>query len=120
MVYDETGLIMSDAARNKYLETGDIDLAYTTSQNTHQEWIDIWGDQDTYVQAHGEFGTELSQTFNKDRTMVSVTTDPNVAKYFAGDNGIVYQIQVPASDLVPQTIKGAGESEYLIINGTRR
>lgn len=77
------------------METGDIEQAYSVSQQNHDEWIQIWGDEDTYVQAHGEFGTELSQAFDRDRTMVSVTNDRSVAERFAG------------------------ESEYLIVNGTR-
>ena len=119
-VYNETGLIMSDAARNVYLETRDIDQAYAVSQRNHDEWIKIWGDENTYIQAHGEFGSELSREFSRDRTMVSVTTDRTVAEQFAGSGGVVFELQVPRSQLRPQTIEGAGESEYLIVNGTRR
>lgn len=118
IVYDETGLIMSDSARKTYFETGDIDQAYATSQKTHEEWVEIWGDEDTYVQAHGEFGTELSREFGMERSMVSVTTDRSTAEKFAGEFGTVYELQVPESQLIPQTLKGAGESEFLIVNGT--
>ncbi len=120
MVYNETGLIMSDDAIRTYRETGDINKAYLHSQKTHEEWIKIWGDENTYVQAHGEFGTELSQSFGMDRSMISVSTDINTAINFAGKNGVVYEIQIPKAYLIPQTIKDAGESEYLIINGTKR
>lgn len=46
---DETGLIMSDSAHKMYLETGDINQAYATSQKTHEEWIEIWGDEEGRV-----------------------------------------------------------------------
>lgn len=118
IVYDETGLIMSDSARKTYLETGDIDQAYATSQKTHEEWIEIWGDEDTYVQAHGEFGTELSREFGMDRSMVSVTTDRTIAEDFAGEFGTVFELKIPESQLIPQSLKEAGESEFLIVNGT--
>ena len=110
---------MSESARHTYMETGgDIEQAYATSQKTHEEWIRIWGDEDTYVQAHGEFGTELSKEFNMDRSMVSVSKERGVAERFAGEHGTVYELQVPASQLIPQTLPGAGEGEFLIVNGT--
>ena len=120
LVYQETGLIMSDAARKVYFETGDINYAYEVSQKTHNEWIKIWGNETAYVQAHGSFGTELSQSFGMDRTMISVTSDRKVAEYFAGPQGIVIELQIPKSQLIPQTLPGANESEYLIVNGTKK
>jgi filamentous hemagglutinin len=114
MIHEETGQLMSDATRRAYMETGDLSEAYKSSELTHNEWLKIWGDENTYVQAHGEFGTELPQAFGLDRTMMSVTTDSNVARYFAGENGKVYEGLIPRSQLIPQTIDGAGESEYLI------
>ena len=111
---------MSDAARKVYFETGDINYAYEVSQKTHNEWIKIWGNETAYVQAHGSFGTELSQSFGMDRTMISVTSDRKVAEYFAGPQGIVIELQIPKSQLIPQTLPGANESEYLIVNGTKK
>jgi hypothetical protein len=43
--------------------------------------------------------------------MISVTTDPAVAKYFAGPGGSVFSAVVSPSMLIPG---GAGESEFLI------
>ena len=116
-IYEETGHLMSDATRRAYMETGSLDKAYKATEPIHKDWLKIWGDENTYVQAHGEFGTELPQAFGLDRTMMSVTTDPSVAKRFAGKDGIVYKSLVPKSQLIPQTIEGAGESEYLIKYG---
>ena len=45
---------------------------------------------------------------------MSVTTDPNIAKSFAGSEGKVYEAYLPKSQLIEQTLDGAGESEYLI------
>jgi len=117
---DETGSMMSDSARRAYRESvGDIDYAFDTSQKDHEQWVSVWGDEDTYIQAHGAFGTEVEREFGIDRSMVSVTTDRGVAEYYAAPNGRVIEMQVPASQLHPQTLAGAGEQEYLIFNGTR-
>ena len=105
---------MSDATRNLYFETGNLDAAYAQSGAIHDNWLIIWGNQNDYVQAHGAFGTELSQAFGLDRTFMSVTTDPDVARRFAGANGQDFEAYIPKSQLIEQTLGGAGESEYLI------
>jgi hypothetical protein len=64
-----------------------------------------------YVQAHRAFGTELNQI--GPRSLISWTSDPNVAANFA-DGGPIFQTTVPSSIAIPQTWEGAGESEYLI------
>ena len=119
MIYDETGYLMSDATRRAYMETESIEEAYKATKPIHDEWIQIWGDENTYVQAHGEFGIELPREFGLDRTMMSVTTDPSIAQSFAGEYGTVYEGQIPSSQLIPQTLKGSGESEYLIKYGAK-
>ncbi|MGE5371615.1 MAG: RHS repeat-associated core domain-containing protein [Solirubrobacterales bacterium] len=116
-IYEETGELMSDAARQAYMETGSVSEAYAAAEATHQEWVGIWGDQATYVEAHGAFGTELPQAFGLQRTMISVTTSENIAKVFAGPNGRVFEANVPASNIIPQTLDGAAESEFLMLFG---
>ncbi len=116
--FNETGHLMSDATRNLYFETGNLDAAYAQSNLVHARWLDVWGNENDYVQAHGAFGTELSQAFGLDRTFMSVTTDPSVAHRFAGKNGRVFDAYIPKSQLIEQTLRGAGESEYLIKFGT--
>ena len=116
-VYAETGHILSDAAQRTYMETGSLDEAYAASDATHQQWVDIWGNEEQYAQAHGAFGTELKPAFGLDRTFISVTTDPAQAAYFS-EGGTVYGGYVPKSFLVPQTLSGAGESELLLQGGT--
>ena len=114
VAYHETGQLMSDATRNLYFETGNLDVAYEQSGAIHDNWLRIWGNQNDYVQAHGAFGTELSQAFGLDRTFMSVTTDPDVARRFAGPNGQVFEAYIPKYQLIEQTLEGAGETEYLI------
>lgn len=117
MIFHETGQLMSDATRRAYMETGNLDEALSISDTTHNQWLEIWGDENTFVQAHGEFGSDLKSAFGIDRTMMSVTTDPEVAEYFAkfnNQNGVIFEGYVPNSQLLPQTLPGAGESEYLI------
>jgi RHS repeat-associated protein len=113
MGHSETGQLMSDAARTGFFESGgSLEAAKAASESAHEAGIDAWGSLDNYVQAHGEFGTELSEV--GPRSMISVTTDPAVAKYFAGPGGRVFSAVVDPSILIPQTIEGATESEFLI------
>jgi len=118
-IFQETGHILSDAARTAYRELGnDLDAAYAAAEQIHEEGIEFWGNEADYAEAHGTFGTELSKETGIDRTFVSVTTDPDVAGYFAGPDGQVYEGLVPKSALIPQSISGATESEFLLRLGT--
>ncbi len=115
--YAETGHLLSDAARQSYGTTGSVTNAYRSAGAVHDKWIDIWGNENQYVQAHGAFGLELPQAFKMDRTFISVTTDLKAATYFS-QGGTVYGGLVPESILLPQTLAGAGESEFLLRLGT--
>ncbi|WP_226383613.1 pre-toxin TG domain-containing protein [Paenibacillus massiliensis] len=113
-IYDETGHLLSDATRIAYRESGNLANAYKASQPIHDEWLKIWyNSMDDYVQAHRAFGTDLPKAFRMDRTLMSVTTDEKIAKYFA-NGGMVYKAKIPKSQLIPQTLPGSTESEYLI------
>jgi len=116
-IYNETGNLLSDAGQQSYMQTGSLDSAYAASDATHQDWIDMWGSEDQYAQAHAEFGAELSPAFGMDKTFISVTTDPAQADYFS-NGGTIYSGYVPRSSLVQQTLSGSGESEFLLRNGT--
>jgi hypothetical protein len=106
---------MSDAARIGYMESGgSVADAQAASEVAHAAGIETWGSEADYVQAHGAFGTELSQFGPK--SMISVTTDPAIAKLFAGPGGTVFSAVVDPSILIPQTLPGAGESEFLILH----
>ncbi len=94
--FKETGHLMSDATRNIYMETGNL-YTYLQSGVVHDSWLKIWGNEMDYVQAHGAFGTELSQAFGLDRTLMSVTTDPDVVRRFVGDKGRVFEAYIPRS-----------------------
>lgn len=118
MIHEETGHLLSDSTRRTYMESGNLNAAYKASEATHNEWLKIWGSESNYVQAHGAFGTELPQAFGLDRTMMSVTSDKAIAQKFAGQYGKVYEALIPKSHLIPQTLEGAGESEFLIKFGT--
>ena len=111
-VHQETGMLMSDAARNAYQESGSISQALRRSDSAHSAGVTAWGSEDLYVQAHGAFGTEINEI--GERSMMSFTTDPKVARYFAGESGTVFTAQVPRSHMLQQTLEGAGESEVLI------
>lgn len=72
-----------------------------------------------YVQTHAAFGLEMPKAFELKRTLISVTTDPEVARYYAGQSGRVYEAFISKADLLKQTLYGAGESEYLIRLGKK-
>lgn len=112
MAHSDTGLLMSDAARTGYFESGSIAAARAASESAHAAGIEEWGSLDNNVQAHGEFGTQLSEI--GPRSMISVRTDLARAKFFAGPGGKVFSAVVAPSILIPQTIEGATESEFLI------
>ncbi|WP_086347936.1 PAAR-like protein [Candidatus Enterococcus clewellii] len=118
-IFEETGVILSDAGIRAYLENNsNIDIAIKNSQIVHEQWLPIWyNDLDQYIQAHGGFGIELPKDFGLERSMVSFTADKNMALFYAGEKGIVVEVKVQKNGLLPQTLDGAGESEYLIING---
>jgi RHS repeat-associated protein len=112
-IHTETGQLMSDAARAGYMESGgSVAAARTASEAAHAAGIETWGSEAFYAGAHGAFGTELSQI--GPRSMISVTTDPAIAKIFAGPGGRVFSAVVDPSILIPQTLEGAGESEFFI------
>lgn len=46
------------------------------------------------------------------RTLISVTTDPKLAEYYAGETGRIYEAILSKTELIKQTLEGA--SEYLI------
>ncbi|MEK8020155.1 MAG: RHS repeat-associated core domain-containing protein, partial [Candidatus Parabeggiatoa sp.] len=120
-IFEETGYLLSDKALSVYLETGSIETALSEAAKTHDEWLKIWGSEADFVEAHGEFGIELARTFRLERTLLSVTIDPDIARFFANmpQGGKLYQARVPYSVLRPQTIPGAGEGEFLILFGYR-
>ncbi|KUL25127.1 RHS repeat-associated core domain-containing protein [Actinoplanes awajinensis] len=111
-IAEETGMVMSDAARRAYAETGSLDEAMAASQRAHDRGVAEWGSEDYYAQAHGAFGTEIEQVSGQ-RSLISFTTDPKVAEDFA-KGGTVWTTNVSPDQVIPQTLPGAGESEVLI------
>ena len=112
-IRNESGLVMSDAGRSAYMRSGgDVDVAQGYSDAAHRGGVEAWGSEGDYVEAHGAFGHEVRDV-SGDRSMVSVTTDPDVAQRFAGKDGVVLRGEVPRDSLLPQTLSGSNESEYL-------
>jgi hypothetical protein len=94
---------------------GDVDAANAHSQAAHDNAVNTWGSERDYVEAHGAFGHEVSDV-SGERSMVSVTTDRDVAEHFAGKDGVVMRADVPRDSLLPQTLETSTESEYLARN----
>ncbi|GGF88168.1 hypothetical protein GCM10010912_36800 [Paenibacillus albidus] len=63
------------------------------------------------------FGNELSQAFGTRRTLMLVTGDEKIARFFLVRME-QYIVQIPISQLIPQTLPGLTEREYLIKFGT--
>ena len=117
-IFSDTGYILSDAAQKRFMENGgNVQEAIDYARKEHDKWLKIWGNENNFVQAHGEFGIELPREFGIDRTLISVTSDRNVVQTF-GDT--VFSGKFKESEIIKQTIPDAGESEYLIRFGTNR
>lgn len=82
------------------------------SQEAHAAALKEWGSPDVLAQAHAEFGTEMQHAFG-DRSVMSFTTDPEMAKYFA-EGGPVYRAMIHPREGIWQSLPGSGESEVLI------
>jgi RHS repeat-associated protein len=117
---DSGGAILSDSGREAYMGTrlngGTVDeslaAARQASEKADAAQLATWGSREDYVQAHGEFGQEITQ-FGP-RSMVSFTTDPAVTSTF-GQN--VLSAKVPQSSVIPQTIPNSTESEVMVVHG---
>lgn len=92
--------------------------------DAHSQSLIENGDINELMKAHALDSANPASPF------ISTTTDPNVARFFAGPDGIVYQLRVPATRALRNTINNmlvpAGEagslvpeSEYLIPNYIR-
>ncbi|MQY11493.1 hypothetical protein SRB5_16120 [Streptomyces sp. RB5] len=105
-------MLMSDAAYVGFQESGSLTDALVASERAHSNALAEWGGIENLIHAHAEFGTELKDVSGP-RSMMSFTTDPNVARDFA-DGGPVYTAQVRVSDVVMQTLEGSSEKEVLV------
>jgi hypothetical protein len=105
---------MSEAAQRAYYEGGSVEDALGASQAAHFAALTEWGSPDDLAQAHSEFGTDTQQAYGP-RSVMSFTTDPEMAKYFARGGGI-YRAMIHPSEGIWQSLLGAGESEVLIPN----
>ncbi|MGC5290456.1 DUF6531 domain-containing protein [Micromonospora sp. DT231] len=114
-IVSETGKVMSDAAQRAFMESGGVvDDAARASQDAHQAGVRAWGNEQNYAHAHAEFGTEMAEV--GERSMISFTGDIDTAKNFAGPNGQIHQAMVDPSQVIVQSLPGAGESEILVRN----
>jgi filamentous hemagglutinin len=115
-LFEQSGWILSEAAGSRYLENGgNLEDALKFSEAEHQRWLEIWSNENDFVQAHGAFGQEIRRDFGLDRTLISTSTDRTIVDRFGGS---IFQADVPDSMLIRQTLPGAGESEFLIRHGS--
>lgn len=58
--HEESGYLLSDAARQKFYETGSIEEALKYSDEIHQKWLEIFnGDIKAYAKEHSLLGTDM-------------------------------------------------------------
>ena len=112
-IWRSTGVLMSESAQRGFRETDTIAGALDISRLAHARAISLWDSEANYVQAHGVFGNEVKEV-SGERSMMSVTTDPDIAKYFSGSTGSVFQMRVRKSQVLQQTWEDANESEFLV------
>jgi hypothetical protein len=110
---ETTGMSMSDAAKRGYVESGgSLDAARAASEQAHAKGIRDWGSEGEYAHAHSEFGQHLTEV--GPRSMLSFTTDPDVARGMAGEHGAVYKADLRPGEGIPQPNPNSTESEILV------
>lgn len=125
---EETNTIMSEAGRRAYWETTGsleegmintakraegIEKAKTASEIAHAEQVQRFGSLSEFVKAHAGKGTEIGGQ----KTLISFTTDPQRALYFAnygGKPGRVFSVTIPKSQAIFQTYSEGSEAEVLV------
>ena len=119
-IYEESGIVLSDAGRKAYMEAiyegesipNALQAAKRASETAHSHQIKEWGSLEQYIQAHGEFGTELTEIGQ--RSLISFTTDANKI----GDWGkYIIELKVKKADIHPQTLPTSNEAEVLLKHG---
>ena len=119
--FDQSGYMLSDAARTKYIESGgNLEEALNYADEVHQQWLDIFdGDIYKYAQEHSLKGNfEMEEMYGLKRTLVSFTSDKSKIDNFIPDGGQVFIGVFEKSKIVKQTLNTSNEGEYLIIGGT--
>ncbi|QIP15950.1 hypothetical protein G8759_26610 [Spirosoma aureum] len=122
--FNETGMIMSDAATNAYVESSyisqrieAINAGMNASRAAHARQVATWwGEESSYVQAHSAFSQEID-VFGP-RSMTSWTDNLGVAKSYM-NGGKLFRTTVGRWKALKQTLPGANEGEYLIKHGVR-
>ena len=116
-IHGDTGLMMSDAARNGYMSSGgDVDAAIAHSQAAHDNAVNTWGSEGDYVEAHSAFGRRdlrgqrrAVDGVGHDRSGMSPRSSP-------ARMASCMRAEVPRDSLLPQTLSRSNESEYLARN----
>ncbi|MFL0100143.1 RHS repeat domain-containing protein [Tenacibaculum maritimum] len=114
-IAEETGYIMSDAAKKYYMEAmysgmsknKAISNALEASKKAHKTNIEYFGSLENYMKAHSLKGTEIGGA--AERSLISFTTDPSVTSRFGSD-----VFKASKSDIFSKTLVGGSESEVFV------
>lgn len=106
-------IIMSDATKIAYSQTGSLASAVQAGISRHVELSAAHGGEYNLALLQSSKGTESTLT---PRSMFSVSISYNVANYYAGSTGHVYSGSIDRRLLLPSPLnrRGGGESEYFI------
>lgn len=113
-IYDETGVVLSDAARTGVGGINDVVDGTTVSIVHHGRAVDEWfGDQTDYAAAQAEWDAEI-ETVSGERTMIELTTDPDAATRAAAAGSDVLTAEVPTGRLISQYQDGSVFTPHII------
>jgi hypothetical protein len=113
-VYDETGVVLSDAASSGVRGINDVVAGTTSSVDHHDSAVAEWfGDQTDYAAAQAEWDGEI-ETVSGERTMIELTTDVDAAARAAAEGATVLTAEVPTGRLISQYQDGSVFTPHII------
>jgi RHS repeat-associated protein len=113
-IFEETSLIMSDATRRAYVESGgSLTEAYVAGEKRHAELVAKYGGENALAAVQTRSGSEFPSA---PRSMFSVTTNLAVAQRFAGPGGVVYYADIDRKGMIKSPVSTSAEYEYFIRN----
>ena len=113
-IYDETGVVLSDAAGLSVRGINDVVGGTSSSVDHHDSAVAEWfGDQTDYAAAQAEWDGEI-ETVSGERTLIELTTDVDVAARAAAGGNTVLTAEVPTDRLVTQYQDGSVFTPHII------
>lgn len=116
-LYDRTGYVMSDAAQAGYREGGTLEHGLARSQRVHDVNVRTLGGEDNYAWTHQGGATWTMPA--GDRSLVSFTSDEDLARRSAQATGDRFYAAVVPRSAVNWVTNGGSEREVLVSHMVR-